>query len=138
MVKKPRNDGQLRRVEQLLCEDAENYLKELDDPQQQRRRFERIVDRLEREGFAEPSAPKEEGAPPPPPPCQTLSHQRELALYDRQLRVCVDPTAPWAATAGRSGFVFPRVSRSLVPTRPLWRHCRTACLPALPFCGPGI
>ena len=68
MVKEPRNDDQLRRVEQLLCEDAENYLKELDDPQQHRRRFERIVDRLEREGFAEPSAPEEEGAIPPPPP----------------------------------------------------------------------
>ena len=71
MVKKPRNDAQLRSVEQVLCEDAENYLKELDEPQQQRRRFERIVDRLEREGLAEPSAPEHGGDAPPPPtvPC---------------------------------------------------------------------
>ena len=67
MVKEPGNDRQVRRVEQLLWEDAENYLKELDEPQQHRRRFEHILDRLEREGFAEPSAPEHGGNAPPPP-----------------------------------------------------------------------
>ena len=67
MVKEPGNDRQVRRVEQLLWEDAENYLKELDEPQQHRQRSSAswiawsVKDSLSRQ-------PREHGGNAPPPP----------------------------------------------------------------------
>lgn len=49
-----------RSLEELLSEDQKEYLKKLDDPEQRRRRFNKIVERLEREGLDGPPPPDEE------------------------------------------------------------------------------
>ena len=50
----------MRDIEELLRKDAEDFLKELDDPEQWRQRFDRVIERLEREGLDGPPPPDEE------------------------------------------------------------------------------
>ena len=50
-------DDKMRSIDELLREDAEGLLKELDDPEELRRWFNRVVEQLEREGL--------DGPPPP-------------------------------------------------------------------------
>ena len=49
-------------VDELLRNDAECLLKELDDPQESRRWFDRIIEQLEREGLDQ--SPGEAGRNP--------------------------------------------------------------------------
>ena len=53
-------------VDKLLREDAERFLnrKEVDDPQETRRRFDRMIEKLEREGLDEPPDEAEDGLGP--------------------------------------------------------------------------
>lgn len=50
----------MRDIEELLRKDAEDFLKELDDPEQWQQRFDRVIERLEREGLDGPPPPDEE------------------------------------------------------------------------------
>ena len=51
-------------VDKLLREDAESLLKELDDPQESRRWFDQIIEKLEREGLDIPPDESEDGLGP--------------------------------------------------------------------------
>ena len=55
-------------ADELLRNDAEGLLKELDDPQESRRRFDEIIERLEREGLAEPPDEEAKNGPAPTKP----------------------------------------------------------------------
>ena len=52
-------DDKMRSVDGLLLEDADGLLEELDDPEELRRWFNRIVERLEQEGLDGPLPDKE-------------------------------------------------------------------------------
>ena len=51
-------------VDKLLRQDAESLLKELDDPQESRRWFDQIIEKLEREGLDIPPDESEDGLGP--------------------------------------------------------------------------
>ena len=47
-------------LEELLSEDANRFLRKLDNPQQRRQRFDHIIERLQREGLDQPPPPEDD------------------------------------------------------------------------------
>jgi len=56
-------DETMRSLEELLHQDAQGFLKEQDDPRQRAARFDRIIERLEREGLDGPEDPEDDLEP---------------------------------------------------------------------------